>query len=205
MSSSPTPMSVVSGWDNEYANLANAASQLRAQGLKLYRSDQQKISLQQGLTRLENSLDSLPVSAVEVQRRRRIIQHLRLVANNPNSVIANSVVGSTTSRNSSTKNKMNNGNNLMQTAMQQQDNMIDELASGVSRIKMQTQLIGDEANLHVNLMSDMENNLDVAQMGLESETRRASQLKEDQSVWRLQLIAAGLCIVMVLLVLMGLS
>jgi hypothetical protein len=66
-------------------------------------------------------------------------------------------------------------------------------------------LIGEEANLHVNLMNDMEQNLDAAYEGLEGETRRAARLKQDQSVWRLQLVVAGECVLLVLLILMGLS
>ena len=93
----------------------------------------------------------------------------------------------------------------MAMAMRQQDGMIDELAAGVSRLKNQTHMIGEEANLHVNLMNDMESNLDAAHAGLEGETRRAAQLKADQSVWRLQLIVAGECVLLVLLVLMGIS
>eukprot|EP00339_Tiarina_fusa_P004480 CAMPEP_0117031420 /NCGR_PEP_ID=MMETSP0472-20121206/22584_1 /TAXON_ID=693140 ORGANISM="Tiarina fusus, Strain LIS" /NCGR_SAMPLE_ID=MMETSP0472 /ASSEMBLY_ACC=CAM_ASM_000603 /LENGTH=112 /DNA_ID=CAMNT_0004739739 /DNA_START=306 /DNA_END=644 /DNA_ORIENTATION=+ len=93
----------------------------------------------------------------------------------------------------------------MAMAMRQQDDMIDELAVGVSRLRDQTQVIGDEARMHVNLLNDMETNLDAAHAGLESETRRAAQLKEDQSVWRLQLTVAGLSVLLVLLILMGLS
>ena len=63
--------------------------------------------------------------------------------------------------------------------------MIDELAVGVGRLRDQTQVIGDEARMHVNLLNDMESNLDAAQVGLDAETRRAAKLKEDQSVWRL--------------------
>lgn len=93
----------------------------------------------------------------------------------------------------------------MQMAMRQQEDLIDELAVGVGRLRDQTQLIGDEARMHVNLLGDMEQNLDIAHEGLEAETRRAERLKEDQSVWRLQLTVAGLSVLLVLLILMGLT
>jgi hypothetical protein len=93
----------------------------------------------------------------------------------------------------------------MVQAMRQQDDMIDDLAVGVSRLRDQTQVIGDESRMHVNLLNDMESNLDSAHAGLESETRRAAQLKEDQSVWRLQLTVAGLSVLLVLLILNGIS
>ena len=73
----------------------------------------------------------------------------------------------------------------MTMAMRQQDDMIDELAVCVSRLRDQTQVIGEESRMHVNLLDDMKTNLDAVHAGLENETRRAAQLKEDQSVWRL--------------------
>lgn len=89
--------------------------------------------------------------------------------------------------------------------MRQQDDLIDELAVGVGRLKDQTLLIGEEARMHVNLLGDLEQNLHVAHGGLETETRRAARLKEDQSVWRLQLTLAGLSVLLVLLILVGLN
>jgi hypothetical protein len=90
-------------------------------------------------------------------------------------------------------------------ALQQQDDMIDELGVGVSRLKNQTLLINDEAKLHTTLLGQMEENVEAAQVGLEGETRRAELVRENQSVWKLQLIVAGLTILLVLLILMGLS
>ena len=93
----------------------------------------------------------------------------------------------------------------MAMAMQQQDAMIDELAVGVGRLRDQTQVIGDEARMHVDLLNNMEQNLDTAHDGLDAETRRAARLKEDQSVWRLQLIVAGLFVLFILLFFLGMS
>jgi hypothetical protein len=176
-------MSSVSHWDNEYARVARASSQLRTQGLSSSTNPQQ---LQQNLARLDNSLNTLPVSGSELQRRRRLVHNMQ---QNP----AGSPGGFSPPQ------------SQMAMAMRQQDDMIDELAVGVSRLRDQTQVIGDEARMHVNLLGDMETNLDAAHAGLENETRRAAQLKEDQSVWRLQLTVAGLSVFLVLLILMGLS
>ena len=93
----------------------------------------------------------------------------------------------------------------MATAMREQDDMIDQLAAGVSQLKDQTQVIGDEARMHVNLLGEMEGNLEQAASGLDAETKRAAELKEDRSVWRLQLIIAGESILLVLLIFLGLS
>ena len=190
-------MSTVAEWDNEYARLSRAASQMRTQGLSSPAGDQQR-SLQQGLARLDAALNTLPIAAAELQRRRRLIQHLQ----NPSSVPVGSPGGGGAY---SSPSQQPQQQSQMAMAMRQQDDMIDELAVGVSRLKDQTQVIGEEARMHVNLLNDMESNLDAAHAGLEGETRRAAQLREDQSVWRLQLTVAGLSVLLVLLILMGLS
>lgn len=169
-------MSSVSDWDNEYARLARAASQLRTPGLGSTSADVQ--AFQSNCRRLQGSLASLRtfLTPPELQRRERLINHL---------------MTSTTSNSA--------------RALQQQDDMIDELGVGVARLKNQTILINDEARLHTNLLGQMEDNVEAAQLGLEGETRRAELVRENQSLWRLQLIVAGLSILLVLLILMGLS
>jgi hypothetical protein len=94
---------------------------------------------------------------------------------------------------------------MVSMAMRQQDQMIDELATGMSRLKSQSIAIGDEAKLHVNLLTEMDSSLDQAQYGLDQETRRAQRLREDQSIWKLQLTVAGLFLLLILLILIGLS
>ena len=201
-------MSSASVWDDEYARLARVASQLRTQGLNLSSNSHgdQRRQLQVGLSRLDASLTSLSLPAVQVQRRRRLIQGLQQQpSQQPQSSTTNN------NHNNNNNNMSNNAppsqphQSQMATAMRQQDDMIDELATGVSRLRDQTQVIGDEAHMHNRLLGDMERNLDAAHVGLEGETRRAAQLKEDQSVWRLQLTVAGLSVLLVLLILMGLS
>jgi hypothetical protein len=183
-------MASVSEWDNEYARLARVSSQMRTQGLNTSGSaDPQQ--LQNNLSRLDAALISLPLPASEIQRRRRLIQGLK----NPGVEVSGPGGGAEGTLQQS----------RMQQAMRQQDDMIDDLAVGVSRLRDQTQVIGDESRMHVNLLNDMESNLDSAHAGLESETRRAAQLKEDQSVWRLQLTVAGLSVLLVLLILNGIS
>ena len=46
--------------------------------------------------------------------------------------------------------------------------------------------------------------METARLGLEAETARAIKLKEDQSVWRLYLIIAGLSILLFILITTGL-
>jgi len=203
--------SSVNEWDNDYAGVARIASQHRTQGLR--HADPRQLF--QRISRLDESLSTLPLPPAQILRRRRLLQHLR----------GERIDNDMNMSSSSNANDNNNGNGYippsevgvggagaphqqqsqMAVAMQQQDAMIDELAVGVGRLRDQTQVIGDESRMHVTLLNDMEQNLEVAYDGLESETRNAARLKEDQSVWRLQLIVAGLFVLFVLLVFLGLS
>ena len=119
-------MSSVAEWDNEYARLARVASQLRTQGLSSGADPQQ---LSQHLARLESQLNGLSLSAPELQRRRRLVQHLQQPPGTPiNSGGAVDAFGSPPPQ------------SQMAMAMRQQDDMIDELAVGVSRLRDQTQV-----------------------------------------------------------------
>jgi hypothetical protein len=197
--------SAVNEWDNDYARVARIASQFRTQGLNknkssLVSSQAEPRQLFQHITRLDESLSTLPLPASQIQRRRRLLQHLR-----------GHRIDSMNSANGDYRPPSADGGGQQQpqsqmaVAMEQQDAMIDELAVGVGRLRDQTQIIGDEARMHVNLLNDMETNLDSAHDGLDNETRRAARLKEDGSVWRLQLIVAGLFVLFVLLFFLGMT
>jgi hypothetical protein len=199
----------VNEWDNDYARVARIASQFRTQGLNKNKSSlvssqqAEPRQLFQHITRLDESLSTLPLPASQIQRRRRLLQHLRghriesmNSTNNTNDYRPPSADGGGQGQQPQSQ---------MAVAMEQQDAMIDELAVGVGRLRDQTQVIGDEARMHVNLLNDMESNLDSAHDGLDNETRRAARLREDSSVWRLQLIVAGLFVLFVLLFFMGMS
>ena len=187
----------VNEWDNEYARLARIASQLRSGSTKTAVNPN---DLHQHLSRLESQVNVLGLSPAESQRRRRLVQHLQ-----GNPVNYGGGGGSPYSSPLLQQQQQQQTPTSMSMAMRQQDDLLDELAIGVGRLRDQTQLIGDEAKMHVNLLGDVEQNLGIAHEGLEAETKRAARLKEDQSVWRLQLTVAGLAVLMVLLILAGLS
>jgi hypothetical protein len=190
----------VSDWDNEYARLARAASQLRTTGIVSQPSDRNALTV--GLQRLDQSLSNLPLQPTEIQRRRRLIQHLLQTTNT-----------TTTTTNPSTESSLvtppatttTTSSSVMAMAMRQQDAMIDELAVGVGRLKTQTAAISEEATMHNRLLNQMDEGLDAAYAGLEDETRRAATLREDQSVWKLQLIVAGLVVLLILEIFLGLT
>ena len=238
-------MSVVSDWDNDYARIARAASQLRALNHNNNNNNNNnnrnnnnnnnnlaidKQDILTGLDRLTHRLRNLEqsrsLSVSDLGRRRLLVQNLsqQLVSssnNNNNNPIQspNSQVYSRKHNNNYNSNKMNSPSgynppppqghgghtSTISSAIRQQDEMLDELAGGVGRLKDQSKLIGEEAKMHVHLLDQMDVDVEAAQSGMEAETLRALKLKEDKSVWRLQLTIVGLTILLVILVLSGIS
>ena len=182
----------INTWDNEYARLARAASQLRTTSTpnspfnSTASRQGQASSIHTGIGRLDSQLNgmeaNLTLTPGEVSRRRNLLEGLK------------GQLGGGGGYESSTA-----------AALRQQDDMIDELAIGVGRLKNQTNMIHQETNAHVRLLDEMDHNVDMANQGLEDETRRAMRLKEESSVWRLHLIIVGLSVLLFLLILMGLS
>mmetsp|Transcript_10177 Transcript_10177/g.24488 ORF Transcript_10177/g.24488 Transcript_10177/m.24488 type:complete len:206 (+) Transcript_10177:88-705(+) len=205
MSTFSSPGSAVAEWDNDYARVARVSSQMRTQGLNNNNNTSgystpgdDKQQLDAHLSRLESALGTLPLSVSELQRRRRLIQHLR--------------GGSGSASTPTNSGGLNTAPytpppvaSHMKQHMAEQDAMIDDLAAGMSRMKDQTQVIHDEARLHVKMLGEMDDNLGAAQSGLDAETKRAAKLREDKSVWRLQIIIAGEAVLCLLLLLAGLS
>jgi hypothetical protein len=195
----------INGWDNEYARLARAASQLRTispnnTNLNNINKQDQAASITTGLNRLDTQLhnleSSMSVSSVEAGRRRALLDGLR---NQLSEITGTGGGGSGGGIGRA------GGQSATAAALRQQDEMIDDLAVGVGRLKTQTHMIHDESRAHVRLLDEMDNNVDLANQGLEEETRRAMRLREEKSVWRLHLIIVGLSVLLFLLILMGLS
>ncbi|KAL7542014.1 hypothetical protein ACHAXR_011434 [Thalassiosira sp. AJA248-18] len=193
----------ITSWDNDYARCARAASQLRttSPNSSSFHSNQQRqgqaASILTGLNRLASQLSdlesNLSLSPAEAGRRRTLLDGLKNQLSSDNGGLGASGGGGGRGESSTT------------AALRQQDDMIDELAVGVGRLKNQTNLIHQEANAHVRLLDEMDTNVDLANQGLEEETRRAMRLREEKSVWRLHLIIVGLSVLLFLLILMGLS
>ena len=185
----------ITSWDNDYARIARAASQLRTTTNSSTNFDRQgqTSSIQTGINRLASQLNSLEsnlsLTPAEASRRRNLLEGLNVQLSGNNAGLGGG----------------RGGESSTAAALRQQDDMIDELAVGVGRLKTQTGLIHQEANAHVRLLDEMDNNVDLTNQGLEEETRRAMKLREEKSVWRLHLIIVGLSVLLFLLILMGLS
>jgi len=199
----------MNGWDNEYARLARAASQLRTisphnnnnNNNSAQQKQDQATSIQTGLNRLDTQLhnleSSMTVSSVEAGRRRGLLDGLRGQLSE--------LTGGSRSGGGIGRPPAGGGQSATAAALRHQDELIDDLAIGVGRLKTQTHMIHDESKAHVHLLNEMDTNVDLANQGLEDETRRAMRLREEKSVWRLHLVIVGLSVLLFLLILMGLS
>jgi hypothetical protein len=219
-------MTSTSSWDDEYARITRAASQLRttshaalhAQPHPTARQHQIR-SVQSGLARLKSQLNSMQslgqINNVEAKRRHALIENLeRQVGGGYTSQTDTDLLGlhPTSTSNTTTASSPYTTNttfkatgSITQQALRHQDEMIDELANGVARLKHQTMQVNDEAMMQNRMLDDMDGDVENARIGLETETARALKLKEDQSVWRLYLIIAGLSVLLFLLITTGLG
>ena len=208
----------ITSWDNDYARLARAASQLRtttppSNSSSSFNSNQQRqgqvATVQAGINRLGSQLSTLEgnlaLGPAEAARRKSLLDGLRgQLASDP-ATSAAAAAASPPGGGGGGWGGGNGGESSTAAALRRQDDMIDELAVGVGRLKSQTNLIHQEASSHVRLLDEIDSNVDLANRGLEEETRRAMRLREEKSVWKLHLIIVGLSVLLFLLVLMGLS
>ena len=192
----------VSNWDDEYARLARVASQLRSNHGG---NQQQQQSVLTGLDRLKSQLDSTlsrMIPPADVSRRRVLIDNLSRQINNGGGDA--DLLGYSSSSQPQPQ-QQQPSMSLSAQALRRQDDMIDELAGGVARLKDQTRLIHEETGLQNRLIDDMGHDVELAQAGIEAETARALKLKEDRSVWRLYCIIMGLTILLFWLIITGIS
>ena len=158
-------MTSLSTWDDEYARISRAASQLRTSSSPFTQNNpsarQQQIhSVQTGLARLKSSLENMRTSGMigssDNHRRMGLIDNLE-----------SNVGGSAYNGNGAAEGDLLGGNfgsaaggggqrlSTTTQALRHQDQMIDELASGVSRLKDQTLMINDEANMQNRMLDDV--------------------------------------------------
>lgn len=78
-----------------------------------------------------------------------------------------------------------------------QDEILGELSKGLDNLKQIGMTIGDEANLHMKLLDNIEDEVDRGAAGLKRETARAEHVTRDtKTCWLYSLI----CILLIVLV-----
>ena len=159
-------MTSISNWDDEYARISRAASQLRTtntfQNYQPHPSarQQQIQSVQSGLSRLKLSLEGMRSSGAigngDYSRRMGLIDNLENQVGGGRSGNGNG--GGVNEGDLLGTGGGGGGQQRLSTttqAMRHQDQMIDELATGVSRLKDQTLMINDETNMQNRMLDDV--------------------------------------------------
>ena len=209
-------MTTLATWDDEYARLARAVSQLRTSGSTTLTGpsrSHQIGSVRSGLDRLTADLRSMEgaraTSPAEIGRRRALIEGLRgqvdAATGGGGTPDLLSTPNSTAAGGGGSTQQQGQQRMTASHALRQQDDMLADLSSGVSRLKDQTHAIHDEARLHNRLLDEMEDDVDLARRGMEEGALRAARVKEERNLWRLYMIIAGLSVLLFFLILMGLS
>ena len=206
----------LSSWDDEYARLARAVSQVRTAGGAMVGANRQHQigAVRSGLDRIGADLRAIEAGRAapppEIGRRRALIEGLRAQIDaasggggggggTPDLLYGGGGGGG--------GGGAYGGQRVQATsdALRQQDDMLNTLSSGVGRLRDQTHAIHDEARLHNRLLSEMESDVDAARLGMEEGVLRAQRVKAERNLWRLYMYIAGLSVLLFLLILMGLS
>jgi hypothetical protein len=87
----------------------------------------------------------------------------------------------------------------------EQDDRLNQIGAGVSNLKNIARLIGDEADLHKGLLSDIDNDVDKAERGLAKETDKAKKVQGKSDMCSLYVCICILVIVVIVLVVLKLQ
>lgn len=71
-----------------------------------------------------------------------------------------------------------------------QDEMLEDIDEGVSRLHRQALQMGEEARIHVRLLDDLDSDVVIATHALEAETRHAATLRERSSMCKMYICIA---------------
>ena len=83
--------------------------------------------------------------------------------------------------------------------MRQQDAMLGDIERGVGNLKQHATAIGQEADMHVRLLDEMDGDVGQAQEGLQSETARARHVRKTSGNCRLYICIVVLLVILVVL------
>ncbi|GMI52776.1 hypothetical protein ScalyP_jg7265 [Parmales sp. scaly parma] len=193
-------------WDEDYKRAQSALTQLRANPSRKSNLDSiasafDRLSIR--LKQMEKAPFDFNISHSEVARKVVQIESMRSQldscrsTNSNSNYISNPEPDSDSSRNAVLQ--------TSQMVMSAQDDMLSELADGVSRLKDQSYMINDESKFHVRLLDDMDVDVEKATAGLRAEARHAQKIRQESSVCKLYIIIAGLTALLCFLIVMGIS
>mmetsp|Transcript_41056 Transcript_41056/g.72887 ORF Transcript_41056/g.72887 Transcript_41056/m.72887 type:complete len:214 (-) Transcript_41056:413-1054(-) len=169
--------------------------------------------LDQQLYQMQSQVSVYNVSQPEINRRKNLVQVLQhhatqLVAASNSS--ANSQAGrydppATDTSSMSKDERRANDEILRQQRLQMtgHNQMLGDIEAGVGRLMNNAKNIGEETQLHVRLLKDMDGNVDQAAAELKSEAMHAQRLRKENKNCRLYICILVLLVVIIFLLVAG--
>mmetsp|Transcript_22882 Transcript_22882/g.52425 ORF Transcript_22882/g.52425 Transcript_22882/m.52425 type:complete len:225 (-) Transcript_22882:211-885(-) len=220
----------IGDWDNDFTRASKTCNQIRSKSLPPSQGAQALANLVSTVERLEMRLKQMEedlssqggfgstgfnnISRPELARRRSLMDSLKVQVE---SLLGPAGIGAAASQNlfstsNSSSQKCSNPalggaqqQQLQSSSLAMQEDMLNELAAGVGRLKNQSQMIGEESRMHVRLLNEMDVDVDRATVGFEDEAKHAEQARQQTSVKKLYSIIAGLSILLLFLLSVGFS
>ncbi|GMH80756.1 hypothetical protein TrLO_g15067 [Triparma laevis f. longispina] len=197
----------IDDWSQDFKSVSSTVSQLLSTPLPLPPTSLPNCTraisrLRLRLTEVQTSPENFAITPPELAKFNVMLNNLEGQFESLKSYSSKPIVGSGGGGGDKSQNAYMQ---TTQTVMEAQDDMLDELGSGISRLHDQAQMINDESNLHVKLLDDMEGGVEAATMGLRAEAKHAEKIREQSSVCKLYIVIAGLTGLLVFLLVMGFS
>lgn len=184
-------------WDNEYRKLDTRVTQLRVgtgngsnnEELKKLKEQIQvllQITLEGGQVMSPEKKEEALTPAAELARRKSMLDSLSkrvsdLMARNSTAVTSNVRVNSAVGSSSQVKD-----------AIRRQDDQLLTLSKGLTDLKQQSMRIGNETDMQVSLLDDMDQNMDDLESSMAYNLDHARRLKDETNYNTLYCWAAGL-------------
>ena len=205
-------------WSADYDTVKSSFYSIRAKGLPLTLEQQQKFmgefsGLRIFLKRLNMELGVGSIPSSDIARREVLIANLEDAAkrayvptkppnsaNNMGSIGSNGNGGAASMDDNNVFNPMElSGHGLLlynKATMKAQDEIIEEIGTGVQRLHQHAITIGEESKLHNALLSNLDENVDAGAEALRSEAKHAEVVRQKSKMCHLYM-----CLVVEVLVL----
>ena len=193
-------------WSQQYESLKKRIQNQRINGVGFNTEDIRLIEkqitiLESQLKMMSNSPMQYEIAASEVARRETLLANIKTLTSNLSSK-GGVLAGKPTSPYSS---NTGSGGQVQTQAeiMRLQDDMVNEIGSGVDRLRGKALVIGEEAKAHVRLLDDLDSNVEIASAALRDEARHAAEVQEKGKVCYMYICIGVECAVLLLLLVLS--
>ncbi len=198
-------------WTQQYEALKRKIQHQRISGVSFTPDDIRLLHKQMSI--LEAQLKTMSGNALEyelvaseIARRETLLANVKaLIGNLYVSGGQNSGAGSLSGKQTSpyTSNPVQSQAQRQADMMKLQDDMLNEIGTGVGRLHGKALIIGEEAKAHVRLLDDLDSNVEIASAALQAEAKHAAEIKEKGKVCYMYICIAVECAVLLLLIILA--